>query len=69
MTQSRKLGSDKHEDGTEKENMSKRRIKNTPIIFFYIGQKRYADRQGGKEKDKNKSKQRWIGGEIDEPGN
>lgn len=24
---------------------------------------------GGKDKDKNKSKQRWIWGEIDEPGN
>lgn len=48
--------------------MSKRRIKNTPRKC-YIGQKGYADRLGGKDKDKNKSKQRWIWGEIDKLGN
>lgn len=49
--------------------MSKRRIKNTPRQKCYIGQKGYADRLGGKDKHKNKSKQRWIWGKIDEWGN
>lgn len=71
MTQSRKSGSDKQriKRETEKENMSKRGVKNAEKITLA---KRGRQTGGKKTKTSNneiKSKQRQIWGETDEWGN